>query len=74
MDGLRQNIQRELAREPTERGEAPTGSNPGAEPVVAVAEPESPAATLQLMEEVCERENLVRAWQRVRENKGFSGR
>ena len=73
MDGLRQNIQRELAREPTERGEAPTGSNPGAEPAVAVAEPESPAATLQLMEEVCERENLVRAWQRVRENKGAPG-
>jgi RNA-directed DNA polymerase len=25
------------------------------------------------MEEVCERENLVRAWQRVRGNKGASG-
>jgi RNA-directed DNA polymerase len=28
---------------------------------------------MQLMEEVCERENLVRAWQRVRENKGAPG-
>jgi len=55
MDGLRQNTRRELARELTGRGEAPTSSNPGAEPVVAVAEPESPAATTQLMEEVCER-------------------
>jgi hypothetical protein len=45
MDGLRQNIQRELAREPTERGEAPISGNPGAEPVVAVTEPESPAAS-----------------------------
>src|SRR5262245_2074559 len=72
MNGLRQN-QRELAREPTGRGEAPTSGNPGAEPVMAVAEPKSPAATMQLMEEVCERENLVRAWQRVRENKGAPG-
>ena len=73
MNGLRQNIQRELAREPTERGETPITGVPGAEPVVAVTEPESPAATMQLMEEVCERENLVRAWQRVRENKGAPG-
>ena len=70
MSGLRQNIQRELAQEPTGRGEAPTSGNSGAESVVAVAAPESPAATMQLMEEVCERENLVRAWQRVRGNKG----
>src|SRR5215813_5998074 len=73
MNGLRQNTQRELAREPTGRGEAPTSGNPGVEPVVAVTEPESPAATMQLMEEVCERENLVRAWQRVRDNKGAPG-
>jgi RNA-directed DNA polymerase len=73
MSGLWQNTQRELAREPTERGEAPITGVPGAEPVVAAAEPESPAATMQSMEEVCERENLVRAWQRVRENKGAPG-
>ena len=73
MSGLRQNIQRELARAPTERGEAPITGASGAEPVVAVAAPKSPAATMQLMEEVCERENLVRAWQRVRENKGAPG-
>jgi RNA-directed DNA polymerase len=73
MSGLRQDTQRELARESTERGEAPIIGVSGAEPVVAVAEPESPAATMQLMEEVCERENLVRAWQRVRDNKGAPG-
>jgi RNA-directed DNA polymerase len=73
MGGQRQNTQRELARGPTERGEAPISGVPGAEPVVAFAEPESPAATMQLMEEVCERENLVRAWQRVRDNKGAPG-
>jgi len=73
MSGLRQHIQRQLAREPSERGEAPITGVPEAEPVVAVAEPESPAATMLLMEEVCERENLVRAWQRVRDNKGAPG-
>jgi RNA-directed DNA polymerase len=73
MSGLRQNTQRELARELVETGEAPITDVLGAEPVVAVTEPESPAATLQLMEEVCGRENLLRAWQRVRENKGAPG-
>ena len=73
MSGLRQSIQQELAREPIERGEAPIIGDPGAEPVVAMAEPESPAATMHLMEKVCERENLERAWQRVRGNKGAPG-
>jgi RNA-directed DNA polymerase len=73
MSGLRQSIQQELAREPIERGEAPIAGDPGAEPVVAMAEPESPAATMHLMEKVCERENLERAWQRVRGNKGAPG-
>jgi RNA-directed DNA polymerase len=73
MSGLRQSIQQELAQEPIERGEAPIAGGPGAEPVVAMAEPESPAATMHLMEKVCERENLERAWQRVRGNKGAPG-
>ena len=73
MSGLRQNTQQELARELVETGEAPIAGNPGAEPVVAAAEAESPATTTHLMEEVCERENLVRAWQRVRGNKGAPG-
>jgi len=73
MSGLRQSIQQELAREPIERGEAPIAGGPGAELVVAMAEPESPAATMHLMEKVCERENLERAWQRVRGNKGAPG-
>jgi RNA-directed DNA polymerase len=64
MTGLRQNTQRELARELSERGESLIAGDPGAELVVAAADPKSPAATMHLMEEVCERENLVRAWQR----------
>ena len=35
MSGLRQNTQRELARAPTERGEAPIIGVPGAEPVAS---------------------------------------
>jgi RNA-directed DNA polymerase len=73
MNGLRQNTQRELARELSERGETPIAGAPGVEPVVAVEESASPATTTRLMEEVCERENLVRAWQRVRGNKGAPG-
>ena len=73
MGGKRQKSQQELAREPMDRGEAPVGGCHGAEPLVATAEPESPASTRLLMEEVCQRENLKRAWQRVRRNKGGPG-
>ncbi|HET7438304.1 MAG TPA: group II intron reverse transcriptase/maturase, partial [Nitrospira sp.] len=73
MSGVRQNTQRRLAWAQEERGETPIAGDLGAEPVMARTEPESPAAMTQLMEKVCERENLVRAWQRVRENKGAPG-
>jgi len=39
----------------------------------AVHAPESPASTNQLMEEVCERENLKEALRRVKANKGSPG-
>ena len=73
MSGKRQQIQYVLALEPVERGEAPLASSQGTEPLVAEPAPESPAVTEQLMEEVCHRENLVRAWKRVRRNQGSAG-
>ncbi len=73
MDGKRQKIQYALALEPRDRGEAPAGGPQGAEPPMAAPDPESPAKAEQLMEEVCERENLERAWKQVRRNKGVSG-
>ena len=70
MSGKRQQIQYSLALEPGDRGEPPVGGHQGAEPLVAKPTPESPAVMEQLMEEVCDRENLVKAWKRVRRNKG----
>src|ERR1700693_1757596 len=73
MSGTRQNIQYSLALVPEGRGEAPVRGHQGTEPPVAKPIPESPACEEQLMEEVCARGNLVRAWKRVRSNKGGPG-
>src|SRR6266436_8631496 len=73
MSGKRQKIQYSLALELGDRGEPPVSGHQGAEPLVAKPAPESPALTEQLMEEVCDRKNLERAWKRVRRNKGSPG-
>ena len=62
-----------LVLEPKGRGETPAGGYPSAEPFVAKPAPESPAVTEQLMEEVCDGENLKSAWKRVRRNQGSPG-
>jgi RNA-directed DNA polymerase len=73
MSGQRQKIQYALALAPKGRGEAPARGYQGTEPPVAKSAPESPAGEEQLMEEVCDRGNLERAWKRVRSNKGSPG-
>ena len=73
MSGKRQKLQYLLVLEPKGRGEAPVRGCQGTEPPLAKTEPESPAYAEQLMEEVCGRGNLVRAWKRVRSNKGGPG-
>ena len=73
MTGTRQTIQYSLALEPVDRGETSASGCQGTEPVVAKPALQSPALTEQLMEEVCDRENLLRAWKRVRQNKGSPG-
>src|SRR5947209_10347247 len=73
MNGMRQKIQYSLALELVVQGETPVSSPQGAEPFVAKLAPESPALRERLMEEVCDRGNLVRAWKRVRQNKGSPG-
>src|SRR6202050_214313 len=51
------------------RGEALGAAAQYAEPLMAKPAPESPALAEQLMEEVCDRGNLERAWKRVRSHK-----
>src|SRR6202046_1958932 len=76
MSGTRQKILDEqlsqtLAAEG--RGEALDAEAEDAEPLMAKPAPESPALAERLMEEVCDRGNLERAWKRVRSNKGSPG-
>ncbi len=69
----RQNLQRKLDFLSAPKGEAPKAEKGAAESPVAKHEPESPAGTNRLMEEVCERENLKEALRQVKANKGSSG-
>jgi RNA-directed DNA polymerase len=73
MSGKRQKIQYSLALEPKDRGETSAVGHPRAEPFAAKPALESPAVTEQLMEEVCDGENLQSAWKRVRRNQGSPG-
>lgn len=73
MRAKRQNNQMALAFTPAPPGEVRTGVAEGTETLVAKSDAERPASTAQLMEEVCERENLKRALRRVRGNKGSAG-
>jgi RNA-directed DNA polymerase len=67
----RQNTQSEL--DFSLRGEARKAGRQEVESLSAMDEPESPANTRRIMEEVCERENLREALQRVKSNKGSAG-
>ncbi len=76
MDGMRQETLRKQVRQGLAAegwGEALATEVKQAEPPMAKPAPESPASAEQLMEEVCDRENLTRAWKRVRGNKGSPG-
>jgi hypothetical protein len=55
---MQQNIQTELNFSSTPAGEAREGGSEEAESFPATNDPQSPARTNRLMEEVCERENL----------------
>ena len=73
MDGKRQKIQQRLAFRDVSKGEAPRCAQQGTEPSAVKRETESPAPEERLMEEVCERNNLVKAWKRVQGNQGSPG-
>jgi len=73
MDARRRKIQLELAFMAESRGEAPMAADKGTEASKAKRTPEDPALPVLLMEEICQRENLRKALQRVRQNKGSPG-
>src|SRR3984893_7773476 len=68
-----QNIQTELNFSSTSAGEAREAGREETESFSMRNDPESPARTNRLMEEVCERENLKEALRRVKANKGSAG-
>src|SRR6266705_3178664 len=69
----RQNIQKKLDFSSERKGEARQAGREETESRPTMHEPESPASTIRLMEEVCERENLLEALRRVKANKGSPG-
>jgi RNA-directed DNA polymerase len=70
---MRRNVQMELDFSFSSAGEACETGREETEALPAVHDPESPASTNRLMEEVCERENLKEALRRVKANKGSPG-
>src|SRR2546430_2131647 len=72
-DDKQQNIQMELDFSPALTGAARGGAGEETESLMATNEPENPARTNRLMEEVCERENLKEALRQVKSNKGSAG-
>jgi len=73
MSDKRQKIQLRLAFGEELRSEAPMAPGEGSETLTAKRISESPANHEQLMEEVCERENCLQAFRRVKSNKGSAG-
>lgn len=74
MNRKQRKIQLELAFAKRERGEASDPRPEGTERNMARSEADAPAAFgPETMEEVCNRENLKKAYQRVRSNKGSPG-
>src|ERR1700736_6051656 len=72
-DDKQQNIQMELDFSSALTGAARGAAGEETESLMATNEPENPARTNRLMEEVCERENLKEALRQVKGNKGSAG-
>jgi RNA-directed DNA polymerase len=70
---MQQNIQTELNLSSTSAGEARETGREETESLSTARGPESPASTIRMMEEICERENLKEALRRVKANKGSAG-
>jgi len=73
MTGERSQYQMSLDFDSRREGEALSAEGQRAETVIAECRSESPTDTEHLMEEVCEKENLQRALNQVKANKGSPG-
>jgi RNA-directed DNA polymerase len=73
MSGSRPKIQLELAFLAEDPGEAPRTDGEGTEPPTANRTSQHPVPDIPLLEQICERENLIQAWDRVRSNGGAAG-
>src|ERR1700682_1356461 len=69
----RLNIQLRLDFSSAPTGEARQAGREDIESLLVTNEPERPADTRRIMEEVCERKNLKEALRQVRSNKGSAG-
>ena len=72
-DMRQKNTQMNLNFQSAPAGEARRARGEATESLSTIHAPESPASTHQLMEEVCEWENLKQALQQVKANKGSPG-
>src|SRR5262250_343962 len=72
-DMRQKNTQTSLDFHSAPTGETRRATGEGTESLPTVHTPENPASTHQLMEEICERENLKQALQQVKANKGSPG-
>ena len=70
---MQQNIQIELNFSVTPAGEAREAGREETESFSTMNDPERPAGTTRLMEEICDRENMEEALRRVKANKGSAG-
>ncbi|GMT41713.1 MAG: group II intron reverse transcriptase/maturase [bacterium] len=73
MSAKRRKIQLELAFMAEARGEAPSAVHEVTETLMTERGSGSPAEIKSLMERVCERTNLIRAYRKVKSNKGSPG-
>src|SRR6516225_9115850 len=72
-DMRQKNTQLSLDFHSAPTGETRRATGKGTESLPTVHTLENPASTNQFMEEICERENLKQALQRVKANKGSPG-
>ena len=73
MSGQRPKTQLELAVPSEDPGEAPRTVGDGTEPHTANRASQHPVPDIPLREQICERENLLQAWDRVQANGGAAG-